>query len=268
MDELATLGSIASPEERAVAISRAIDEHQAHGLKLATLRRAALEDWLNEGATQAVIAKALGISRARVSAMLSQGLRPERTFFGSETVTLAVAGKAEAGRADDKTNVVVSSPAMAAVNELTEALQGLGLTVATEVVPPPGFVDLNRPGLVIIGGTRLLPMVGQLMHSDPRFRLADDGEWHYTDSETGGEFRSGKGVDYAYLGRLPRPDQQGTFLHIAGLHSESTLAATHYLIEQLPELNRTTRGRRFSQVLKCTNDQTTAATPIVKVDAA
>ena len=65
----------------------------------------------------------------------------------------------------------------------------------------------------------------------------DDNGWYLVDKSASIEYRSpmdsGKPVDYAYVGRLSRPDGKGTFLYLAGTHAPGTLAAAHFVVDNL-----------------------------------
>lgn len=52
---------------------------------------------------------------------------------------------------------------------------------------------------------------------------------------------SGGTADFAYVGRLPRPDGKGTFLSLAGTHAQGTPGAAHYIANNLVELHRNSR---------------------------
>ena len=60
--------------------------------------------------------------------------------------------------------------------------------------------------------------------------------------------------DYAYLGRLPRPDGAGTFLYLAGIHAPGILGAAHYIADNIAELHRELKTRRFSVLISCQFD--------------
>jgi len=48
--------------------------------------------------SQIAIAEMLDMSKSRVSQLLSAGTRPERTFSGTGTLTVAIGGKVEADK--------------------------------------------------------------------------------------------------------------------------------------------------------------------------
>ncbi|HEX6501017.1 MAG TPA: hypothetical protein VF054_18600 [Micromonosporaceae bacterium] len=64
----------------------------------------------------------------------------------------------------------------------------------------------------------------------------------------------GDPVDYAYLGRLPRPDGRGTFVYLAGIHAMGTLGAAVYLEDHVDELYREVKYPRFSLLVACQYD--------------
>jgi hypothetical protein len=97
------------------------------------------------------------------------------------------------------------------------------------------------------------------MGADPHLGCAvDDRGWYLVDKTTGTEYRSpmdsGNAADYAYVGRLPRPDGKGTFLYLAGTHAPGTLAAAQYVSDNIVELHRDLKNRRFSVVIGCEFD--------------
>jgi hypothetical protein len=65
---------------------------------------------------------------------------------------------------------------------------------------------------------------------------------------------SGEAADYAYIGRLPRPDGLGTFLYLAGTHAPGTLGAAHFVADCIVELYREVKNRRFSVLAVCHYD--------------
>jgi hypothetical protein len=251
------VAAIEDPGERAVAVNQLIDEYQAAIGELSDLRRETLRELLAAGMPQMAIADMLGISKSRVSQLLSAGSRPERAFLGAGAVAVAVGGKLEAGKADP--GAVVSSESFGGYEVLADLARSVGLDVAYEVVPPPGHVHLNRANLIVMAGPRLLPFLDQVLEADRHLGFGTDQHgWYLVDKDTGTEYRSpidrGDPGDYAYLGRLPRPDGQGTFLYLAGIHAPGNLGAAQYIADNLAELHRELKTRRFSVLISCQFD--------------
>ncbi len=251
------VATIKDPAARAAAANRLIDEYQAAINELSDLRRETLRELLASGMAQMAIADLLGISKSRVSQLLSAGSRPERAFLGTGTVTVAVGGKLEAGKADP--GAVVSSESFSSYEVLASLARSVGLDVTYELVPPPGNVHLNRANLIVMGGPRLLPFLAQVMEADRHLGFCNDERgWSLADKNTGTQYRSpidsGDTGDYAYLGRLPRPDGAGTFLYLAGIHAPGVLGAAHYVADNIAELHRELKTRRFSVLISCQFD--------------
>ena len=251
------VAAIKDPGQRALAVNQLIDEYQAAIAELSDIRRETLRELLATGMPQIEIADLLGISKSRVSQLLSAGSRPERTFLGTGTVTVAVGGKLEAGKADP--GAVVSSESFAGYEVLASLARSVGLDVTYEVVPPPGHVHLNRANLIVMGGPRLLPFLNQVLEADRHLGyLEDEHGWYLVDKNSGTEYRSpidsGHSSDYAYLGRLPRPDGKGTFLYLAGIHAPGNLGAAQYIADNIAELHRDLKARRFSVLISCRFD--------------
>jgi predicted XRE-type DNA-binding protein len=250
--------SISDPRARALAANAQIDEHQAAIAGLSRIRREALEDLLATGMSQTNIAEALGMSRSRISQLLSAGTRPERAFFGSGKIVVAIGAKRES---TDKKSVseMISAECFTAYGLLSETARIVGLDIAQEIVPPPGMVHLNRPNLVVMTNPRLLPFLSQVMEADPHLRYREVAkDWILFDDTTGTEYRSPKDTggdsDFGYIGRLPRPDGKGTFLYLAGTHAQGTLGAAAYLVENLADLYKDLKTRRFSVIIECASN--------------
>jgi hypothetical protein len=249
--------AIKDPRERARAVNKLIEEYQAAVAELSDVRRETLRELLAGGMSQIAIAEMLDMSKSRVSQLLSAGTRPERTFLGTGTLTVAIGGKVEVDK--PQPGGVVSAEAFGAFELLADLARSVGLDSKYEVVPPPGLVDLNRPNLIVLTNPRLLPFLSQVMGADPHLGYAvDDDGWYLVDKTTGTEYRSpmdrGEHADYAYVGRLPRPDGKGTFLYLAGTHAPGTLAAAQFVADNIVELHRDLKNRRFSTIITCDFD--------------
>jgi len=271
--------AIKDPRERARAVNKLIDEYQAAVAELSDVRRETLRELLASGMSQIAIAEMLDMSKSRVSQLLSAGTRPERTFLGTGTLTVAIGGKVETNK--PQAGGVVSAEAFGAYELLADLARSVGLDSKYEVVPPPGLVDLNRPNLIVLTNPRLLPFLSQVMGADPHLRYeVDDNGWYLVDKTADAEYRSpmdrGESSDYAYVGRLPRPDGKGTFLYLAGIHAPGTLAAAHFVVDNIVDLHRDLKNRRFSLVIVCDYDpkdrrkilSTKPLTPIYRPESA
>jgi hypothetical protein len=264
-DDVDDLNAIADPAERAKRASELAAAYQAAMTEVSRVRREALDELLSQGMTHAEIAAKIGTTRVRVTQLLSSGPRPERAFLGTGTLTVAIGGKFEQSRRDRNTQPVVSTEAMKAYETLSTMARTLSLQTEYEVVPPPGMVNLNRTNLIVLTSPRLLPFVGQVLDSDPRYGfVTDDRGLYLIDRETGTEYRApqdvtGEPCDYAYVGRLPRPDGRGTFLYLAGIHAMGTLGAARYIEENLDGLYRDLKTRRFSLLVRAEYQPTSRA---------
>ena len=153
---------------------------------------------------------------------------------------------------------------VAAYEALRESVAAYGITTCYETIAPPGFVDLNRAGMVVICGPRLSPMVAQVLASDRNLGFGHDAAgWFLRDQRGGNWYRSpidqGEDADVAYVGRLPRPDGRGTFLYIAGIHAVGAAGVVHYVAGNLAEMWQQVRTRRFSALVRCEFEPDTRA---------
>jgi predicted XRE-type DNA-binding protein len=261
-DETAELGELEDPALRAKRASEMITQHQARMAELARIRREAIDDMRAAGMSQAEIAKNLGMTRGRVAQLASAGPPPERAFFGTDALTVALGTKSEAPTKSGPSGPTVSQEGFRAYQHLKELCATLSLDAEYEFIPPPGMLRLNRDNLVVICGPRLSPLLAQVLESDPVLSFADDDDgWHIADKVTGADFRSpiddGKPQDIGYLARLPRPDGKGTFLHIAGIHAVGSDGVVHYLSQHVSDLYSEVRTRRFSMLISCDFDPVT-----------
>ncbi|WP_329273840.1 sigma factor-like helix-turn-helix DNA-binding protein [Streptomyces sp. NBC_01451] len=251
------------PVDRAKAAIDLMATYQGWVLELSRIRREAIEEAQASGMTQAEIAKRLGVSRGRVGQLASAGPPPERAFFGTDLVTVSLGGKYEAGKTPEQNpSEVVTREDISNFEHLRTLLGGMKLEAKYEVVPPTGMINLNRDNHVVICGPRLSPIVAQVLEGDDNLRFEKDRAWHLVDQNTGQAYRSpmdedGSAGDFGYLGRLPRLDGRGTFLYIAGVHSIGANGVVHYLENNLAELYREVRTRRFSTLISCRYDPKT-----------
>lgn len=254
--------------DRAKAVLEAQDRHRQAISTLSAMRREILNEIRASGVRPTEMAKRLGVTRTRMSQLLSApGPGPERAFLGDGRLTIVVGRKSVQGNHNQK-GPGVALETLGAFDRLKELAESYQLEADREIVPPPGFFDLNRSNLIVMAGPRLFPMVGQILDSDTdlRFEADADGEWSLRDLNTGEVYRptprdadnnpiaNGPTRDFGYLGRLPRPDGKGTFLCIAGIHATGTQGVAAHIEAALPQLYAEVKTRRFSMVIECEYD--------------
>ncbi|WP_395100680.1 sigma-70 family RNA polymerase sigma factor [Streptomyces noursei] len=256
---LARLKELADPLERARSAHSLIGRVQDYGNEFQAVRNEAMNESLRVGQLNATqLAAELGISKGRVS-QLAKGAPPERLFLGSGRLTVALAEKLEDGKLKDGRSKPVQGPVIATEDvqtyeRLRDLAEEVGLEVAFERIPLGGNVRLNRNNLIVICGPRLSPLIEQILESDPHLRFGkDDNGWHLVDRNTGHVYRSpmdhGGNGDVAYFGRLPRPDGQGTFLYVAGIHARGSGGVVHWLTRELANIHRELKAKRFSTLI-------------------
>lgn len=250
-------------ETRAQRTNELVAYYQDAVNECSRMRKEALAELVDKGWSQPQLAALLGMTRARVGQLLSTGPRierPERALLGTGALTIAIGGKPEGPRINGSTMLSVESAG--AADLITDTAAAYGLRATRETVPPPGMVRLNRPNLVVIGSPRLLPLVGQVLESDSKLGFGHGAQgWYLTDQAKDQVHRSpsdrGEPTDYAYIGRLPRPDNKGSFLYLAGIHAMGTLGAATYLTNNIEELYAVVKNRRWSTLIECHYDPDT-----------
>jgi len=256
-DDLALFRQIEDPLDRARRAHAAMSE-------LPAIRYGAITE-ASAAHTLTAIGEALGISRQAISKILHGGPGPERAFWaaGKGPVTVAVGGKTEAPKTAGAPGPVIAVEDASARDMLRAHLGELGIEMRAEVIPPSGVINLNRPGLVVICGPRLSPLIAQMLAADRSLGFDHDSRdaWYLKDHETGSIWRSpidsDQPSDIAYAGRLMRPDRRGTFLYIAGIHAAGAAGAVHYLTRNLAETWQQVKERRFSTLIRCDFDPET-----------
>ncbi|MFB7341235.1 sigma-70 family RNA polymerase sigma factor [Streptomyces hydrogenans] len=264
---LSQLKEVNDPLERAKAAHALAGRTQEYGSEFQVVRNEAMNETLRTGRLNSTeLAAELGISKGRVS-QLVKGAPPERLFLGSGKVIVALAEKLEDGTLQDGSSKPVKGPVIATEDvqtyeRLRELAEEVGLEISFERIPIGGNIRLNRNNLVVICGPRLSPLIEQILESDPHLRFGkDDAGWHLTDRTTGQVYRSpmdsGENADIAYFGRLPRPDGQGTFLYVAGIHARGSGGVVHWLNNELANVHRELKARRFSTLVQSSFDPET-----------
>jgi hypothetical protein len=261
LDDVKRVAEIASHANRARAASELLTELQASVTETARLRRESIA-WLREhGYSLAAIADIIGVSRARIAQLREAGPPPERAFLGTDRLTVAIPLKTEAASG----RPVVAQEDFAAFNLLADLARDLQLDATAEYIPLGGDINLNRDNLIVICGPRLSPVVRDVLHSDPAlgFDQDDDGRWLLQDRRTSQTYQSPSDLpqprpaDFGYLSRLPRPDGNGTFILLTGIHAVGSHGIIDYLRRELADLYEQMELRPFSTLIATDYDPVT-----------
>ncbi|MBO0855138.1 MAG: hypothetical protein J2P18_15400 [Nocardia sp.] len=258
-DEVTRIFAIEDRVERLKAATEGVAAAQQTIVELTRIRRAVIRDLHAEGWTFAKIGAAAGLSRARIHQVSSQGPVPEGLFFGHGPMTVLTPDL----RAVPRAAPLVGAPDAAAPNRLAELLRELGFTATVERFLPGRPLNLDRDGLIILGGPELSPSLRYLVSADPRLRRspARPGQVQRAIEDRAARrvYRPGNSEPYdiAYLARLPRPDGTGTVLVIDGLHPPGSLGAVRLLATRLATLHERADARPFSAVVGVRYDRGT-----------
>lgn len=264
--DLEKLAAITDTLERARVAGEMIEAMQAAQDEAGDVRRAAIEDLVRAGYRRGQLAGELGLTPSRITQILkTTNLGAERRFLDAGPMTVVIGGK----HAAEKPEPVMSQDAFTAWETMRDLASRYGREAVSEVVPPPGSVRLNRPGLVVIGSPRLLPAVGRVIEGSSPYQFASDQSgWYLVDTADGHTYRSpmdeGGDQDYAHVGRLRRPDGRGYFLHVGGIHGPGTRGAAHWLATNVTDLWKAVKLGPFSVLLRVSFDGGTAETLTVE----
>ncbi|MDA0631880.1 sigma-70 family RNA polymerase sigma factor [Nonomuraea sp. MCN248] len=245
------IAAIEDPYQLLRVATERLNAAQQEVTELSRLRRRVIQELHAQGMSYAQIAKEAGLTRGRIHQIRHTGPAPEGAFFGQGTITLITPLKREARQA----RPVVAVEDVAAAKRLEDLARGFDLAVELEHVPLGGDVNLNRPNLVVICGPRLSTVMGELYERDPVLEWVKEDVWTLHDTRTDERYRSGsddepaRPIDYAYLGRLPRPDGAGHVLVFTGIHPQGTLGVVRLLQTELAALWGRVADKPFSTVV-------------------
>jgi transcriptional regulator with XRE-family HTH domain len=190
------------------------------------------------------------------------GANPAGRFLGDGHVVIATPVKRE----QIKSRPVIAVEDVLGSRGLGQAAEDYGLKVSYETITPDGSFDLERPNIVAICGPRISAAIGAILATDPvlAFVHSDRGPWTLLNRRTGRTHISGMDLeppapfDVAYLGRLRRPDGQGTIMILTGIHPQGSLGAIKMICSNLPELYAEVGDRCFSVLLRSQYDPDTS----------
>lgn len=269
-DLLEEVRRIADPIERAKRYTELIDRMRLTTTLASDERQVVLIEARDvKGMSQVDIAKGLGLTPARISQMLTStpGLPPERALLAPDAgvpVSIAVVEKRDAEHG--KPTVLLST--QQAFDKLKELASTLSLqTEKYEAIPPPGIVDLNRNNLAVLIGPRISALIAQVVASDPviHWRRNKRNHWYLVDSKTGTEFHSdfdnGEPLDdsehqcIAHIGRIRRPDSQGSFLYLGGAHAVGTAGAVDAFVREYASIWEQAKRATWSAIVVTKTDK-------------
>ena len=129
MDEqVKLLADVPDPVVRAKEAAGLLDRYQAVVNELSRIRRESVEEMIAAGMSHAQIAEALGVSRGRISQLTKAGPAPERAFWGTDELTVALGGKLEAPKkAAGEPGPVLAQEDFQAYLDLSESVKAMGL---------------------------------------------------------------------------------------------------------------------------------------------
>ncbi|MFD0685698.1 sigma-70 family RNA polymerase sigma factor [Actinomadura fibrosa] len=250
--DLERIAQIDDPYELLRAATERLAEAQQEVTELARLRRRLIQDLHAQGMSYAQIANAAGLSRGRIHQIRHTGPAPEGAFLGSGEVTVVTPLRPDP--TSDRTYVALDD--LTTGKRLEELARTFDLSVGYDHVALDGTINLNRAGLLVICGPRMSPAMQAAYDSDPVIEWErDEVGWLLRDTGTGVEHRSGqeddpaRPYDVGYLGRLARPDGNGSFIAIAGTHPEGSLGVVHLLTTDIGSLWGQVGNERFSVVV-------------------
>jgi hypothetical protein len=262
--DLGHIRNIDDPRERARLAHALIGELQAEAAEASRLRREAVAELINkQGTSRIEVADLLGVSRERIRQILTEGPPPEQALLAPDPgpLTICVIEKREAERG----RPAVAMTTMKAAGKLTDLAASYDMQAGTECVPVSGLIDLNRPNLAVLIGPRSSMLIAQAISADPVIKWQPDknGDWYFTDTRTGAEYHSdfdtsadpGMGwprTCYAHIGRIRRPDGQGSWLCLAGEHAPGVAGAVELFCRDIASLWDQARRSLWSAVAKVT----------------
>jgi hypothetical protein len=267
--EIERIRQIEDPVERGKAVGR--EQNRLSGLidELAGIRREAIDEMLRSGMSQSDIARELGVTRSRLNKLVTTGPGPERAVLvpkprAGALLTVAVVEKPQGAHA--RPSVLVTT--QAATAKLDHLAREMGLeTEVKHVSEASGYIDLNRDNLAVLVGPRTSLLVAQAITADPviKWRKIEDdpnNNWMLIDTRTGAEYRSdfdekespndAPRTCYAHIGRIRRPDGEGSFLYLGGAHGPGTAGAVDYFVANVADLWQTAHRHLWSAVVKTT----------------
>ncbi|WP_407320337.1 hypothetical protein UQW22_07760 [Isoptericola halotolerans] len=226
--------------------------YQQHSTELGRLRRAGMERaHLEQGMSYTDVAKALGITKGRVTQLRSSAPPAHRALFGKGPVTVAVPYR----QVESRAHPLVSAEDLEARRQAEAMLKSLGfMTTEHEVLA----TDERVPGgdVFLICGPKSSQVSRALIDQDPVLDVVKEGgRWWVVDRASGGRFGSSSDDaepsdgDVAYVSR--REVDGRVITHVAGIHAIGSLGAVRRFESDAASLFAEASYGSFSLVLGC-----------------
>jgi hypothetical protein len=266
-DEFDVVRSDPDPLRRGKRAGELITLYQQRATELARLRRAAIEEARRTtGMSYTEIAKALDITKGRVTQIRNTAPGRERAFFGVGPLDVALPGRMIMGRDDP----IIAAEDDATGAYLLEELDKLAFATSRKVIDPRQEWEPSGDAVIVCGPSSA--HIGhKLMGQDPLLRMSigDDAQWYLVDQQTGERFLSPMDApeptraDHAYIARHKVGNH--VIVHIAGLHALGSVGAAHHLMSSVPDLFAEFGDDQFSMAVTTEFDGLTPKTPTVLV---
>jgi transcriptional regulator with XRE-family HTH domain len=241
------LREIADPAERARRASALIDDLAAQSGQASAIRAEALAEMSAAGMTQTDIARATGMTRARISQIMKAAPTPGQALLVPDAGPLTICVIEKPGGDRGEPSIMLTT--RKAAGQLKDLAASYDIRAETDYIPVSGRIDLNRPNLAVLIGPRSSALIAQAITAEPVIKWAPDDRdnWFMTDTRTGteyhSEFDSGWGdgqrkprTCYAHVGRIRRPDGEGSWLCLAGAHSRGVAGAVEIFCRDIGHL--------------------------------
>lgn len=206
------------------------------------------------GMSYTEVAKALGITKGRVTQIRSSAPSAARALFGIGPVTVVLPYRLQV---TDRERPLLASEDVAAGELAKQLLESFGFTTRSAQVGPDD-TELPAGDLFVICGPKSSPAVAGLLDTDPRLTIEHDEDgWFIKDRQTQEQHRSpmdtsGANADVAYVARRSMGNR--TITHVAGLHAIGSLGALTHLTVAAAELFSATGPSDFSLMVESSHD--------------
>lgn len=258
-DEFEEVRQDPDPISRARRALTLLDDYRDLSAELVRLRREAIEQaHLELGMSYTDVARALGITKGRVSQIRSSAPPRERALFGVGPVSVGVPQRYAVTDRPRPRPVVAAEDAHS--SQLLQALLGDYRFTVKPFEVGPGSTELPAGDVVLVCGPLSAPVAKSLISEDPTvdFSEAKDGRWFIRPRDRKKRLFSPSdettpiAADLAYVAR--RANEDRVIVHLAGIHAIGSLGAVRYLEANLAQLYEQLADQSFTLVVRAAYD--------------